>query len=52
MTPKFSKHFCKDVITTSTFKVFRISSIFSAWFGCFLPAYTADKEYIELQRFN
>jgi len=52
MIPKFSKNFCKDVITTSKLKFFRISSIFSAWFGCFLSAYTADKEYIELQKFN
>jgi len=52
MIPKFSENFCKDAITTLKLKLFRISSIFSAWFGCFLPAYTAHKEYIELQRFN
>jgi len=47
----FTKRFPKNVNTTSKFKFFRISGIFLTCFDCFLPADTADKKHVVLQKF-
>jgi len=33
-------------------KIIRISGIFPVWFSFFLPADTADKKHIALQKFS